>query len=64
LEDPALDFDDAQEYIGEVTSLITVPYGSGLRKGTYSVIEPVDIKTVVKGDVPDCLPRRETGRQS
>jgi hypothetical protein len=42
-----LDFDRARMYIEKVTSLNTWFYGSGLRKGTYSVSELVDIKMVV-----------------
>lgn len=38
-----------------VTNLNTALYGSGLRKGTYSVREPVDIKMVVKGGSADRL---------
>lgn len=54
LEDLGLDFDGVGNYILEVTILITALYGSGLRKGNHSVIELVDIKTVVKGGIPDC----------
>ena len=54
LECPRLDFDADREYIKHATILITASYGSGLRNGTFSVIELVDIKTIGKGDVLGC----------
>ena len=64
LECPGLDFDDGREYIREVTILITACYGSGLRKGTHSVFELVDIKMVVTGELPIADHAWKRGRQS
>jgi hypothetical protein len=58
LEYLRLDFGLGRMYIIQVTSLITSFYGSGLRNGTYSVFELVNIKVVVKGSTSD---RRHRG---
>jgi len=49
LESPALDFDVGRKYIEHVSFLDVVLYGSGLRKGTHSDFELVDINMIDKG---------------
>jgi hypothetical protein len=57
LERSTLDFDNGRKYISHVNILTIEHYSSGLRKGTQSVFELVDIKMVVQGNTVDRQPR-------